>query len=640
LWTPANDSEDLTIDQCRDTGEAPDCGGMRAVTWTGSQWVAVGYAFRGDPGRSGPIAWTSPNGLDWTLAANGLDFGAETANDGGWLSDVTVGGPGLVAVGSTCTRPCNTGDGGLVYTSVDGTSWDLTPFADAPAVPLSSVASIGDRTFAVGVLDPGSDVVADLQLWRADDGAAWQRESSLPTIADAQSYMSVDLAAVPDRMVIGGWAEVSGDVGSTNFAYASPPFATPSTPSPSAAPSSPAPVAVDWQRAGTVPVSAEFFGGEAASIRGVVATGDTYLAVGHDRTGWSSADGVDWSDVDLPFEASKNPSGLTLDANVDAIASDGRRVVVVGAYAREPCARPTPDVGGGHLCPRSPISWISDDGRDWRSSHPWKGPTPPAGYEQGGEFASVWSVPTGGWDAVLGYWQGAGLTGFDIWHSDDGVNWTKLAPVPESFVQTNESPLGIADSTGRRLIWEPHWSYADGVPTSVATLLATSVDGRTWETIGAFPSSGAVVRSALAPRSPGEPWILVGSFQAGVDQPSTPTAWMSTDLEHWTTATLSVGDAPPDVCTAVERPNPCKLIDRVDAVARTAGGYLAVGSFIDGHYGYARSSTWQSPDGVTWVESGSHEQGMPIIGDGPAGLIAVGVPDGEQVVAVWRLPPS
>ena len=222
-WTRATDTADMDVGPCVDTGESPSCGGMRAVVVTPSGFVAVGEVRTSSAADSPPqpAAWTSRDGQTWTRITEGLGSGAETVNIGGYLSGVTVGGPGLVAVGASCSPDCGpSATDGIVATSVDGSTWTLTRLNDASE--LEAVASTGRSLFAAGVRqsDGGS---AELQLWRSDDGVAWQRVSSLPSIPDASGYRAVDLAANADRVVVAGWAEVTGNDTFRNFSFSSPP---------------------------------------------------------------------------------------------------------------------------------------------------------------------------------------------------------------------------------------------------------------------------------------------------------------------------------------------------------------------------------------------------------------------------------
>jgi hypothetical protein len=241
-WTRADHSADMDVGPCWGSSEGPICGGMRAVAATSTGFVAVGQARTGTAfAQTRPAAWTSPDGLTWTRVDEGLDFD-------GWLSGVTVGGLGLVAVGTVCKPDCtDLRVGGVAAASVDGSAWSVTTLGAAAA--LEDVAPAGRRVFALGVLNPGPDVRAELQMWQSEDGVAWKPVPDLPSIPDAQAYHSVDIAAAPGRLVVIGWAQVAGEGGgSHNFAYVSsvsgssgPPDDAPSptmTPRPPASPSS------------------------------------------------------------------------------------------------------------------------------------------------------------------------------------------------------------------------------------------------------------------------------------------------------------------------------------------------------------------------------------------------------------------
>lgn len=202
-WTRATDTSDMDVGPCIDTGEDPDCGGMRAVVATGSGFVAVGVAHTGSsPAQRRPAAWTSEDGLRWTRADDGLDVS-------GTLSGVTTGGRGLVAVGNADGR-------GVAATSVDGSTWRVATVIGATA--LQDVAATGTRMFAIGVRDP-----AEIQLWQSDDGIAWQRVEGLPWIAGASQYNGVDVAAAAGRVVVVGWG-MSADLDSwRTVSYSSQP---------------------------------------------------------------------------------------------------------------------------------------------------------------------------------------------------------------------------------------------------------------------------------------------------------------------------------------------------------------------------------------------------------------------------------
>ena len=73
---------------------ASEGGEMHAVTAGGPGLVAVGLrVLAGGSGRAG--VWVSDDGFGWREIEDDSFFGS----GGAWMSSVTVGGPGLVAVG-------------------------------------------------------------------------------------------------------------------------------------------------------------------------------------------------------------------------------------------------------------------------------------------------------------------------------------------------------------------------------------------------------------------------------------------------------------------------------------------------------------------------------------------------------------
>jgi hypothetical protein len=399
---------------------------------------------------------------------------------------------------------------------------------------------------------------------------------------------------------------------------------------------------VRWERWAPVTGAPAYDGGEASLLIDVVGFSGGYVAIGTTRTAWFSPDGQAWSTVELPFPASTGAFDQVLDARVTAIASNGDEVVIVGGYSRESCRRPTGDTGGGPWCPSSPISWVSTDGRTWRSSHPWQGPKDPPGHDQGSEFLAVWPVPTGGWDASIGFWHGESLTGRDLWHSEDGIDWTILAPttLPADLQGYAFPVIGFADPNGDRVAWQT-WAQYDGMTGALAgwvTPVSASPDGRAWRELDGFPSAGARVFGGMAPASSGSSrWILVGSTTGGAGTASSPIIWTSDDGTTWSPTAMPVDSAPTESCTSLELVVPCTLVASVDAVIHTDDGYLAVGSFLH-ESGLGMTQTWSSPDGKSWVDHGSSAFGHALIADGPAGIIVIAVADGQDGrLDAWRL---
>jgi len=141
---------------------------MLDVTAGGPGLVAVGGVYRGVPGAGTSAAWTSADGITWSLATDQIE---------GSMSAVVAGGPGLVAVGSAVETPTPTPGSAeivmaAVWTSIDGTNWTRVP--SQPEVlggpgyqAMYAVTTGGPGLVAVG--DSGLDITA----WTSVDGITW-----------------------------------------------------------------------------------------------------------------------------------------------------------------------------------------------------------------------------------------------------------------------------------------------------------------------------------------------------------------------------------------------------------------------------------------------------------------------------------
>jgi hypothetical protein len=366
--------------------------------------------------------------------------------------------------------------------------------------------------------------------------------------------------------------------------------------------------------------------GAADSYSEIVGFAGGYIVLGDRAIVLYSPDGQTWTSVTVPFPVSKDPHGIPLEAGAYAIATDGRGVVVVGSYGHVPCTPANDTSGGGPECPSSPISWESTDGKTWRSSYPWRGPATPRGYTQGSGFSSVWAVPTGGWDAAIGYVAGEAGAAGGIFHSADGVTWAALPSAPPTALRGSPAPpqgwhLGLADQTGRRLV-AGYWYL---VNRDLVARLFTSSDGQKWMTLDKFPGAGANVDAGVPPvpdRS--SSWIL-----AGKDSASLPTVWTSADLAAWSTHSLPT--ASPDAHGSLS------------AIAVTHLGYVALAKLADGPdvlVGYHTS--WVSADGIDWVQLATPgavgDDGPDVVADGQDGVIGISFGRNSNVgPVIWML---
>jgi hypothetical protein len=148
-----------------------DGNGMTGVTMGGPGLVAVGSdGLNSDAptGQARAVVWTSIDGLVWSRVSHDeAVFGGE--GDQG-MFDVTVGGPGLVAVGEN-------DHGAPVWTSTDGIVWSQVPDDESvfsgPDVRIFDVISDGNGLVAVGESSQGGAV------WASRDGITWVVQHSL-----------------------------------------------------------------------------------------------------------------------------------------------------------------------------------------------------------------------------------------------------------------------------------------------------------------------------------------------------------------------------------------------------------------------------------------------------------------------------
>ena len=294
---------------------------LRGVAHDGARLVAVGQS-----DRFVPAAWTSVDGLDWSLAASGGAFGRQVETL--YLNDVVAAGPGFVAVGSD--RSGDDADA-AVWTSVDGSSWtrraraDLTLSLDQT---MHGTTVLGSTIIAVGVESDGA--VGEAAIWLSEDGLSWSR---VP-FAEAESGWREmrDVAVLPDGGVV-----AIGITGGEDEPQDGTKFAVWLSDD-----------GVRWERQ---PSSALAVGGNAARlIRGVAAAphglrafGVTWFDVAGSSDGatWISDDGLTWLAASWDDPALGGPGDQTM---ADGVLTADRWVAVGGE---------TPD----HIHPAAAV-WI------------------------------------------------------------------------------------------------------------------------------------------------------------------------------------------------------------------------------------------------------------------------------------------
>lgn len=169
VWTSGDG-----VEWRRVTDDAFARGSVQDIATVGDTIVAVGYVaerIAADPRAKAGMVWTSTDGVAWVQRS------AETF-DSAWLSAVSPGGPGVVALGTDLAGPA-------AWFSTDGVVWEL---AQVPPIPSfaagdyavwGDVVSIGDRIVAGGVAELSGRGVASEQylLWTSEDGRTWTEVS-------------------------------------------------------------------------------------------------------------------------------------------------------------------------------------------------------------------------------------------------------------------------------------------------------------------------------------------------------------------------------------------------------------------------------------------------------------------------------
>jgi hypothetical protein len=274
--------------------------GMSSVTVGGPGLVAVGSD--GPHTDRSAAVWTSPDGVTWTRVPHD-----EAVFGGGSMHSVTVGGPGLVAVGAD-GNPQTAIHNAVVWTSPDGITWSRVPhdeaiFGGETGVWMSSVTAGGPGLVAVG--SQWSFGASTAAVWTSPDGITWSRVSHNETVF-AGAVMGSVIAAGPGLVAV-------GSAGSDAAVWASPDGTT-------------------WSRA---PHDEAIFGGEANyGISSVTAAGPGLVAVGGSSFGqedgqgavWTSPDGVTWSRV----PHNEAVFGGRPDVGIGSVTVGGPGLVAVG----------------------------------------------------------------------------------------------------------------------------------------------------------------------------------------------------------------------------------------------------------------------------------------------------------------------
>jgi hypothetical protein len=208
---------------------------MLSVTAGGAGLVAVGSdghpIDRYDIELAADAAvWTSPDGLTWSRVPH------EEAVFGGpgkqQMNSVTVGGPGLVAVGSSeeekvrpedADEPADMNHDAAVWTSPDGLTWSRVPHDEAVFAVSNDEGDLTEIMLSVTAAGPGLVAVGfdshdhcgwDAAVWTSPDGLTWSQVPSPNTCGDPNGSYEKMLSitdAGPGLVAVGWeWAEDPG----------------------------------------------------------------------------------------------------------------------------------------------------------------------------------------------------------------------------------------------------------------------------------------------------------------------------------------------------------------------------------------------------------------------------------------------
>jgi hypothetical protein len=352
---------------------------MTSVVAGGPGLVAVGHDGLWDknpadwyPDPSAAV-WTSEDGIVWSRVPHDEEiFG------GAVMNDVTLGGPGLVAVGSS---PSGSDSDAAVWTSVDGLTWSRVPHDEAVFG-----GAFGPRMQSVVVGGPGLVAVgreggAAAAVWTSVDGLTWTRVPHDREIFGSPTALGFGMISVtaggPGLVAVGAWPEaprISAKVWTSVDG-------------------------LTWTR---VPDDEAGFDGVHVPLS-VTAGGPGLVAVGLDGAGagvWTSVDGFHWVQVpddEAIFSATYGsdsapdsrvyqppPEGAGLAMNEVIAVGDG--LVAVGG--------PTYNYRGPRDGDLGAAVWTSPDGITWS-----RVPHDTAVFGGTGEN-SIWSVTTAGSNLV------------------------------------------------------------------------------------------------------------------------------------------------------------------------------------------------------------------------------------------------
>ena len=257
-WTLAEDDGTFDVGAYIDTMEVPATGGIVAITvppgaadFSGA--IAVGAACPARERVAGPRGGEWRKTYDWTTgdcwaqywrSSDGLTWDAGRVTDGSGSSSGSYGADAVATTGASTV--VGTTSGAVLFSGSD-MAWSV-----AQERPLGRQLALAASDAGLHALVPRCQGDAcrrkTLDLWSSANGAAWEMETTQPTMpTGVEDFIDVDGAAFGDRIVItaGYWTSPRSDPAS--MALLSPPLAAPGSaegevspaPSPSSAPGTP-----------------------------------------------------------------------------------------------------------------------------------------------------------------------------------------------------------------------------------------------------------------------------------------------------------------------------------------------------------------------------------------------------------------
>ena len=320
-----------------------------------------GYEGEAPPGAGDAVVWTSPDGFTWTRVPHNV---ATFGGDGGQqMFGVTVGGPGLVAVGRD--GPVADGEGNAaVWTSPDGFTWSRVPhdeaiFGGQGEQRMVSVTAGGPGLVAVGFDKPAEQDEGNAAVWTSPDGFVWSR------VPHDEAVFGGDSRQIMLSVITGGPGLVA--VGTDGYSYRGDDDRFTEAPDELAADAAvwTSPDGFTWSR---VPHDEAIFGGQGEQrMVSVTAGGPGLVAVGSvtgehqtghyqktDAAVWTSPDGFTWSRVphDPAVFATSSRGNRDWNENMHSVTAGGPGLVAVGSDAGEQCGWDS-------------AVWTSPDGFTW-----------------------------------------------------------------------------------------------------------------------------------------------------------------------------------------------------------------------------------------------------------------------------------